>query len=249
MTQDCQRPVITCIQAVAHAAVVFFCLGSGAAAEEVTITTSEDGVTLSGRVVGYDGTLLQLETSYGLITLNYAGTSCEGSACPDPDNYVPQVRLSGEARMARVTLPALIDAYGRSVSQSTVIRRAEDDLMAIDLVSDIEEITATFNLRLSSTDEGFADLIALETDIVMAMREVRPEEAERARLVGLGSETVGACVSRGCDELARDRGSRSSGVASSWSCGGGGMAVFCRSYCGARWRCACKHCHTTRDNR
>ncbi len=189
MTQDRCRPVRTFFQTVARSAAVFLCLITGAGAEEVRITTPEIGISLTGRVVSYDGSLLQLETTYGLLTLDYSKALCEGAACPDRESYVPVVRLSGAARMGGVMLPALVEAYGRSVGASSDVSFEDSDHISIRLLSDGPDPLAEFKLRLTSTDEGFADLIAFEADVVMAMREVRSEEALRANQVGLGDVT------------------------------------------------------------
>ncbi|HBR35745.1 MAG TPA: cell envelope biogenesis protein OmpA, partial [Sulfitobacter pontiacus] len=52
-----------------------------------------------------------------------------------------------------------------------------------------EQTVALFMFRASNSDEGFADLLADEADIVMSLREMRPEERVRAREAGLGDMT------------------------------------------------------------
>jgi phosphate transport system substrate-binding protein len=48
------------------------------------------------------------------------------------------------------------------------------------------EDVARFKFRTTNTDEGFADMIAFETDMVMSVREVRPNEVSLAAEVALG---------------------------------------------------------------
>ena len=48
---------------------------------------------------------------------------------------------------------------------------------------------ARFEYRATNTDEGFADLLADEADIVLALREVRREERINARDAGMGDLT------------------------------------------------------------
>ncbi len=189
MTQDCQRLIKTWIRPVARWAAVFLCWAMAAAAQDVTITTQEDGVTLTGRVVSYDGALLQIDSPYGLMTLNYADVTCAGAACPDPETYVPMVRLSGAARMGEVMMPALIEAFARAEGYQAVTVQEDPEHLTVTLNDAAQVAQAEFLLRLSNTDEGFADLIAFEADVVMALREVRPEEAARAAMVGLGDIT------------------------------------------------------------
>ena len=189
MTQDCQRLVTSMIRTAARAAAVFLCFAGGVQAQDVTITTGEGGLVTTGRIVGYDGDFLQLDTAHGLLTLRYDAATCVGQACPDPETYVPLVRLSGAARMGNILMPALIETFARGQGLQALTEREDPDHLTITLTDDADAPQATFELRLSNTDEGFADLIAFEADIVMAVREVRAEEAARAVMVGLGDIT------------------------------------------------------------
>lgn len=189
MTQACRRLVKIITRTAACAAAVFLSLVGPVLAQDVTITTSDNGLTVTGRIVSYDGELLQLDSPHGLLTLRYDDVTCTGKDCPDRDNFVPLVRLSGAARMADVMIPALIEAFARGEGLTAVSEREDADHLSIALLDDTDDMQAQFTLRLSNTDEGFADLIAFEADVVMAVREVRAEEAERAALVGLGDIT------------------------------------------------------------
>lgn len=189
MTRDCLRLFIDCLKTVARVAAVFVCVPCAVLAQEVTVTTQTEGVVLTGRVVSFDGTFLQLDTTYGLMTLDYAGVTCGGEACPDRDAFVPVIRMSGAARMGEVMMPALIEAYGRSAGYQAVIDSPDADHMTVTLIDESEAAQAVFTLRLTNTDEGFADLITFEADVVLALREVRADEAMRAQSVGLGDIT------------------------------------------------------------
>jgi phosphate transport system substrate-binding protein len=50
-------------------------------------------------------------------------------------------------------------------------------------------LVANFHFKVTNTDEGFADLLANEADIVMALREFRSSERQRARDAGMGDLT------------------------------------------------------------
>jgi phosphate transport system substrate-binding protein len=54
---------------------------------------------------------------------------------------------------------------------------------------DTGKLVARFGFRATNTDEGFADLLADEADIVMALREIRPQERTNAREAGMGDLT------------------------------------------------------------
>ncbi len=174
-------------------AAAFAALGSFGlplAAEEVTLR-STGGLVVTGEVLAFDGTYLRLGTAAGEVTIDYAAVTCEGAACPDPVLFVPVVRVSGARRIADILLPALIEGFGRE--RGLAVTRVEQDAshFRYTLAQGGAE-RLTFAFRSTTTDEGFADLLANEADIALAVREVRPEEAVRAHEIGLGRlETAG----------------------------------------------------------
>lgn len=188
MKRDCFSTTRYFLKTAATTAAVLLC-GSPSLADPVTVTSVGGGLKLTGDVIGYDGEMLQLGTDYGALTLNYASVVCEGAACPDPDTYVPLVRLSGAARMAEVLLPAMVDSFARSKGWQTVFSEEDASHFTMSLTDDNAKTVAQFSFRTTNTDEGFADLIAYEADIAMAMREIRPAEADLAKTAGLGDLT------------------------------------------------------------
>ncbi|EAR53009.1 OmpA domain protein [Oceanicola granulosus HTCC2516] len=142
-------------------------------------------MTLEGRYLGYDGRYLRMETEAGEVTLDYEAATCTGAACPDPESFVPEVRLSGARRMGEVLLPALIAGF--AAENDLIAERIEiDDSQFAYLLGTGEASVLRFRFRLSTSDEGFADLLANEADIALSVREVLPIERERGREVGLG---------------------------------------------------------------
>jgi phosphate transport system substrate-binding protein len=170
--------------------VAFFVFATTASADPVTVTSEGGGLTLSGDVIGYDGEFLQLSTDYGPLTLRYASVVCEGTDCPDSENFIPHVRLSGSARMAEVALPALVEAFGRSKGWQAVVTQIDAAHFDVDLADSADAVQAKFAFRVTNTDEGFADLIAFEADMALAVREIRTDEAELALAAGLGDLTA-----------------------------------------------------------
>lgn len=170
-------------------AALFIC-GTCASAQDVTLTSPDGAVELSGTLLGFDGEFYRLETIYGELTVDGSGVLCEGPACPNLLNFVAEVNISGSATMGLVLMPALIEGFAerndlmaeRQVTGDTtfvyVLRNQSDN-----------EPAARFYFHVSTTDEGFADLLVNEADIVMALREIRPEERQRARSAGLGDMT------------------------------------------------------------
>ena len=80
-------------------------------AQDVTLTSRDGQLEISGQFQGYDGELFRVMTEYGLLTIDGAGVICDGPACPDLTGFVAEVRVVGEADAGARLLPALIAAF------------------------------------------------------------------------------------------------------------------------------------------
>ena len=87
-------------------------------------------------------------------------------------------------------MPALIESFALRQGMTATRRTTDDTHFVYELVDGSGKVVGKFSFRVTNTDEGFADLLADEADIVMALREIRPEEAARARAAGLGDLTL-----------------------------------------------------------
>uniref|UniRef100_UPI003A9A11ED PstS family phosphate ABC transporter substrate-binding protein n=1 Tax=Stappia sp. TaxID=1870903 RepID=UPI003A9A11ED len=93
---------------------------------------------------------------------------------------------SGAASIGRILMPALVEGF--ALREGLQSQREEGDTGFVYILSDRDSGTerARFAFRLTSSDEGFADLLADEADIVMSLRAIRPDEVQRADQAGLG---------------------------------------------------------------
>lgn len=168
---------------------VFLLLGfTSAFAQDVTLSSRDGAVTISGTLLGFDGEFYRVETIYGELTLDGSGVNCEGSGCPNLVDFVAEVTFSGAASMGDVLIPALVVSFARKSGLS--IRREDIDNARFTYIlsnkSDSRDV-GRFSFRLTNTDEGFADLFANETDVVMSLREIRKSEAKHAYTAGMGN--------------------------------------------------------------
>ena len=183
MTRYGSGPLGRLLKSAVLCAALFVC-ATKAVAEDITLRSAGGGLAISGRFIGFDGEFVEIDSQYGPVTMRLSAVSCEGKDCPDLDGYVPTLRFSGAARMANVLLPALVRGFARSTGLS-VDSNTENDTLHLEL-SDDDKPTARFVFSTSNTDEGFADLISHEADIVMSVREVRKAEIARAIDAGIG---------------------------------------------------------------
>lgn len=175
----------------ASCAALFLLLAFGpATAQDVTLTSPDGQVEITGTLLGYDGEFYRVESHFGELTVDGSGVTCDGPGCPNLSDYVAEVAFSGASGMAELLMPALVDGFAR-LSGLTASRIDEDDHHFLyELRNPETEMTVgRFAFRATNTDEGFADLLANETDIVLAQREIRGEERQRVRDAGMGDLT------------------------------------------------------------
>jgi phosphate transport system substrate-binding protein len=167
-----------------------FIWGTALAAQDVTLTSPDGAVELNGTLLGFDGEFYRIQTVYGELTVDGSGVLCDGPGCPNLQNFVAEISVSGSATMGSVLMPALIEGFALRNNYTTE-RETVDATNFIYVLRNQADGTeaARFYFHVSTTDEGFADLLANEADIVMALREIRPEERMRAREAGFGDMT------------------------------------------------------------
>lgn len=173
--------------AAIFAALFFILQPYRAAAQDVTLRSRDGSVQLSGTLLGFDGEFYRIQTQYGELTVDGSGVLCDGIGCPSLTDFIAELSVSGSASIGMVLLPALIEAFAMR-DGLTADREVIDEAHFIYHLKrrDTGQTAARFYFRVTNTDEGFADLLADEADIVMALREIRPREAALAREAGLG---------------------------------------------------------------
>lgn len=181
---------MTLKRAAAYVALFLFTLSGFAQAQDVTLTSPDGQVELSGTLLGFDGEFYRLTTVYGELTVDGSGVICDGPACPNLQDFVAELAVSGSATMGSVLMPALIEGFALRHGFRTERKTTGPTRFVYSLFNEkTDKLAAKFNFRVTNTDEGFADLLANEADIVMALREIRSGERQRAREAGMGDMT------------------------------------------------------------
>ena len=172
------------------AALFVFCSALVAAAQDVTLTSHDGSIEVSGTLLGFDGEFYRVATQFGPLTVDGSGVSCDGPGCPNLSDYVAELLFSGSSTMAEVLLPALVEGFALRSGYQAERQEIDDSHFQYELKSPESGRTlGRFIFRVTNTDEGFADLLADEADLVMALREIRPAERARAIEAGMGDLT------------------------------------------------------------
>ena len=177
-------------RAAIFAALFFLSAASPGLAQDVTLTSRDGKVEITGTLLGFNGEFYRVETKFGELTIDGSGVLCDGPGCPSLANYVAEVVFSGSSVMAESLLPALVEGfageYGLTASRTELAEaRYQYELSN----AGTGKVVGRFTFLASNTDQGFTDLLGNDADIVLASREIRPEERNRAYDAGMGDMT------------------------------------------------------------
>lgn len=93
------------------AAIIAALSVSGAQAQDVTLTSRDGGLELSGTLQGFDGEFYNIVTKYGPLTVDAQGVICDGPGCPGLTAPRSVIRLVGDGDPGSRMLPGLIRAF------------------------------------------------------------------------------------------------------------------------------------------
>ncbi|TNJ45578.1 phosphate ABC transporter substrate-binding/OmpA family protein [Phaeobacter sp. B1627] len=180
---------MSCFRAAVCAALFMFGVSGPVAGQDVTLSSPDGAIEVTGDLLGFDGEFYRVETQFGELTVDGSGVRCEGPGCPSLSDFVAEITLSGSSTMAEVLLPALIEGFALRNGYQTAREQFQPRQFEYTL-SRNGVAAARFIFYVSNTDEGFADLLANQADIVMALREIRDAERILAREAGMGDMSV-----------------------------------------------------------
>ncbi len=182
-------------------AAVFAFAAPLTAAEDITLTSRQGNLTLTGRVSGFDGTYIQIESPHGPLTLSYAGVSCAGAACPDPA-APPVLRMSGEHRLTDLLLPALLEGYARDHGLTAARTVEEAARSRVTLTGPDGGVVLTVAFHTVQAAEGFTDLLTYDADVALTFRGPTAAEMDRAAQAGQGAaDAIGDSIVLGADGI------------------------------------------------
>jgi len=95
------------------AAVIAALIFSETQAQDVTLTSRDGSLTLSGTLLGYDGEFLRVDTRYGVLTVDGQGVTCDGPACPDLTAPMAVIRIVGAEDAGTALIPSLLAAFAK----------------------------------------------------------------------------------------------------------------------------------------
>ncbi len=126
-----------------------------ALAQDVTLTSRNGALAISGTLNSYDGLYFRISSAYGPLTIAADSVLCEGPACPDLLAPKAVIRLMGDKEAGEVLLPSLIETFAQSRG---------------------------FDLRLPGRDHGPTQLLQKGSETVLAEFYFTPAAPQMASI-------------------------------------------------------------------
>jgi phosphate transport system substrate-binding protein len=117
-------------RAVGFAALLFLC-GPTVFAQDVSLTSRDGSLSLTGSLQGFDGAFYRIDTRFGLLTVDADGVICDGPACPDLIAPKAVIRIVGEGQAGDALMPPLLAAFAnaRGLVFQPALTQGEPDLL------------------------------------------------------------------------------------------------------------------------
>ncbi len=160
------------------AAIIAALLPALALAQDITLTSRDGALSISGSLQGYDGEFFRIASPYGPLTIDAQGVICDGPACPDLTAPKAVIRLVGEADAGAALLPPLVQAFAKSRG---LIYAAATDPGAAAILTDpaTGKALAEISFQPLPPDQARAEVKAGRADLIVASA-TEPGFGERA---------------------------------------------------------------------
>lgn len=169
-------------------AALLHLIGFDAAAQDVTLTSRDGALSISGTLISHDGEFYRLDSAYGPLVLDAAGVICDGPACPDLTAPRAVIRIAGLPELGTGLLPALIRGFADS--RSMVLADGPDGAWPI-LLNDAATgaLRAEFHFTPMAGADAAQALTEARADMVLTADPTAGGD-RRSRLIGLDPMVV-----------------------------------------------------------
>jgi len=170
-----------------------FCFGVTAAqAEVVTLRSLDANTTMTGTIIGFDGEMYQLKTTFGTILLDAALVSCEGADCPDLMAGLSEYSITGSNSIGVQMMPAIIEAYAYALGGDLEVEAVTPAQFKYTITDADGEMYSVITVNLGDSGDAFEALENREASIGLSTRRVTTGERNRFLRAGKGDLTTPA---------------------------------------------------------
>ncbi|MFK7752398.1 MAG: phosphate ABC transporter substrate-binding/OmpA family protein [Sedimentitalea sp.] len=161
-----------------------------AAADQVTLKSSDGTVNIVGDFVAFEDNAYVVKTGLGELRIAASRVRCEGLACPVIETSSADVLLAGSDTVGLGLMPLLLEGFaGYKDAESSVTATSNEGEVIAELIGDqgFGDPIGSYLVSSSVSSDGFKKLLDKQAEIGMSSRRIKPAEARALRDAGAGN--------------------------------------------------------------
>jgi phosphate transport system substrate-binding protein len=160
-------------------------------AKQVTLTSLDGSVAMSGELLSFDGDFYVLKVLIGQMEIAVSEVTCEGEFCPELVNT--DFRLAGASTLAQILIPSLFQDFSSSfgLALETVAATFAGDVPVQPYLFSTPngELFADVEVHSIGSKATFDSLLEGSAEIALSSRAITPKELTGFAEAGLGDLT------------------------------------------------------------
>ena len=169
---------------------------SPAFAQQVTLTSSDGTVNMTGIFKEFRDNNYVISTALGDMRVSASRVSCVGDACPTFEEVEADLVVGGSDTVGLALMPLLLEGYAGAIGAAAdLVNTGEGDDIVANLIGDegFGDEIGSILVNSTTSSRGFDELLANEVEVSMASRRIRPAEARELRAAGAGNMLQVTC--------------------------------------------------------
>lgn len=155
--------------------------GTTALAQDQVTLSSDDGVmSISGKLVSFDDEFYTIESSLGVIQVPIALSKCSGAACPEIHPLDQEIAIAGPNFLLSPLLPDAVRFYATDAEASVAAQGTR-----LTMTNDAGEVLANIELDAEKPSGALQALLNKNANMAMLTRRVTQQEVEAFESAGL----------------------------------------------------------------
>ncbi len=159
------------------------------AAQEITLRSVDDSITLTGDLVSFDGSNYIIRSTIGEMSIAAAMVECVGDFCPDLVTGLEEFSIIASDSMGNEFLPALIEAYALERGGDLQVEFGGNGAAQFYVIDADGSVHSTITVNSGSYTDSFAALNSGEAVIGFFRQAPSGAIIDRFSRLGLGDLT------------------------------------------------------------
>lgn len=158
-------------------------------AQDVTLTSTDGTMSLTGELMGVDNDNYVIRTALGDLRVATSSMICDGDACPSFEDVSADVAIVGSQAIGLGMMPLMMSGFAASLDADAEVTNAAAGQTLVNLIGDggFGDEIGSYLVSATGDDEAFQALLDGEANIGMSSRRITQDEARALRAAGAGS--------------------------------------------------------------